>query len=103
MAKDVTILRKWGNGDIIALFPDKPGDTRGIFCDSYEHVGQHGSAEPMGVIGMTKPVKRTDPKAKVLIAELKRIGYDPLIHDRYIAEFGKRRHEAARKLRNERA
>lgn len=56
-AVTTVIFRKWykaqdGTG-VIALFPDVPGD--GPMCQSYEHVGQHGSADAAGVISRTKP------------------------------------------------
>lgn len=38
------IFRKWNGGDVIALFPQVPYDRNGIYCMSYEHIGQHGSA-----------------------------------------------------------
>lgn len=57
------IFRKWKapgefyDGDIIALFPADPG-TRDVYtCSSYEHVGQHGSADPYGVMQATVPAK----------------------------------------------
>lgn len=59
------IFRKWKprkefdepGGDIIALFPADPG-TRDVYtCSSYEHVGQHGSADPYGVMQATVPAK----------------------------------------------
>jgi len=43
--KTKTIFRKFkNNGDIIALFPESPSDIYGRYCDSYIHIGQHGSA-----------------------------------------------------------
>ena len=40
------VFRKWHNGDIIALFPEEASDHHGLYCLSYEHMGQHGSASP---------------------------------------------------------
>lgn len=48
----LVVFRRWGNGDIIALFPALQDRT---YCESYEHVGQHGLAYYSGVISMTKP------------------------------------------------
>ena len=50
----VVVFRRWrGFGQtIIALFPEEV--DRG-FCNSYEHVGQHGMADYAGVIQKTTP------------------------------------------------
>jgi hypothetical protein len=48
----LVVFRRWGNGDIIALFPTFRDRT---YCESFEHVGQHGLAYYSGVISMTKP------------------------------------------------
>lgn len=72
----LVIFRRWGGnngGGIIALFPSQPADYEGRYCDSYEHVGQHGGADYHGVIQATKPVSLED--AADLIQELERIGY----------------------------
>jgi hypothetical protein len=70
----LVVFRRWKeNGDIIALFPELPSDIYGFFCDSYEHVGQHGGADYYGVIQATKPVR--NKAAKELAKELTRIGY----------------------------
>jgi len=53
--KTIVVFRKWANGDIIALFPAEASDYRGLYCDSYEHNGQHGAADYTGVIARTKP------------------------------------------------
>ncbi len=34
------VFRKWCNGSVVALFPQIPNDIAGIYCSSYEHVGQ---------------------------------------------------------------
>lgn len=65
------IFRQWPNGDVIALFPEVPATRDGYTCQSYEHVGQHGSANLAAVIKATKPaVDYAD-----IAAELVRIGY----------------------------
>ena len=52
--KTKTIFRKFkDNGDIIALFPEIPSDYIGRYCDSYVHIGQHGSANYQLVIKNT--------------------------------------------------
>lgn len=42
--KTKTIFRKFKDGEVIALFPEIPSDLEGKYCDSYMHIGQHGSA-----------------------------------------------------------
>lgn len=72
--KTKVIFRKWKNGDIIALFPEEPGNHDASTCNSYEHSGQHGSAEPRYVIQATTPAKPAEYAN--LQRELERIGYD---------------------------
>lgn len=62
------IFRKFANGEIIALFPFHAGDNDGYTCQSFVHVGQHGAADPHGVMRMTKPA--TEDEAHALIVEL---------------------------------
>lgn len=49
------IFRKYANGQVIALFPADCGTNDPYTCSSYMHVGQHGSADPLGVIEDTVP------------------------------------------------
>jgi putative ribosome biogenesis GTPase RsgA len=67
------IFRKWANGDITALFPEVPSDFFKPYCQSYEHVGQHGSADPYLVINNT--TSATQEEYKDLKEELEKIGY----------------------------
>lgn len=68
------VFRKWKDGGtVIALFPYQKGDTTGRYCDSYEHVGQHGNADYCGVLAVTVPA--TEEEAKPLKKELESIGY----------------------------
>jgi len=43
----VVIFRKDRTGwkDCFALFPEVPADTYGHYCESYQHIGQHCSAD----------------------------------------------------------
>lgn len=46
------VFRVWlgdDGGDVIALFPYVQGSPG--FCDSYQHIGQHGSADYIGLVG----------------------------------------------------
>ena len=73
----IVIFRKWQNDDVIALFPEIPANNSGTFCQSYEHVGQHGAADYAGVVSRTKPASQ-DEHIK-LLQELQMIGYDDLV------------------------
>ena len=71
----VVVFRKWRHcDDIIALFPELPSDLRGWYCDSYEHVGQHGAADYRLVVLATTPARPED--YGVLARELTNIGYN---------------------------
>ena len=76
--KTLVIFRVWRNGygksDVIALFPTIPADADSRFCLSYEHIGQHGAAEPLGVVQATRPA--TKREAQPLLRELRKIGYN---------------------------
>ena len=93
------IFRKWPEsegGGVIALFPTALGTSDYYTCDSYETIGQHGSADPVGVIERTKPAKPSEYAD--LLAELKSIGYRNLkIYQKYQRSFlDRRRAELAR-------
>lgn len=89
--KTVVVFRRWHCGGVCALFPYEPNDLQGLYCLSYEHVGQHGSADYDGMISRTKPVKADDPDVRDLVSELKRIGYDLDIRTRATNAHYKRR------------
>jgi len=74
MAIDTVVFRKWKDGfDVIALFPELPADLYGQYCDSYEHVGQHGGACYHGVVMNSRLA--TPEESADLAEELTRIGY----------------------------
>ena len=52
------IFRKFKNGnkEIIALFPYITERTFGT-CESYMHIGQHGTADYNHIMNITKPVR----------------------------------------------
>jgi hypothetical protein len=71
------VFRKWRKsqgGGILALFPTIPSDNLGYYCSSYEHVGQHGSADYRGCVQQTVPAKPEEYAA--LEKELTSIGYE---------------------------
>jgi hypothetical protein len=71
------IFRKFKGGEIIALFPAIVGDNNPYAtCESYMHIGQHGSAS-VDLILSTKPAKPEEYAP--LLNELKSIGYDDLV------------------------
>jgi hypothetical protein len=77
-----TILRRFPEGDVIAIFPDV--DEGGGRVSSYMHVGQHGPTDP-GIVGMTSPVDALEPDAAALLRELESIGYVPRVIRRFPA------------------
>ena len=79
---DTVIFRRWRHEgkEVIALFPyDQVGD---YWCNSYEHVGQHGGADYNLVIRYTKPADINDEDVQALMKELTEIGYDLTIRKR---------------------
>lgn len=93
--KTRVIFRKFPeSGDIIALFPELPGDSN-YFATflSYQAIGQHGSAST-GIIGVTTPA--TPEEFAPLLAELRQIGYSPVIALRMTYSDFKKRREACR-------
>jgi hypothetical protein len=67
------IFRMFGDGQVIAFFPEIATDTLGYNCQSYMHVGQHGAASP-SLVASTKPAKEEDYQH--LFKELTALGYD---------------------------
>lgn len=72
--KTPVVFRVWKReGGVLALFPTLPADIGGFLCSSYEHVGQHGSADYFLCIQSTRLA--TPGEYEPLRAELERIGY----------------------------
>ena len=69
---DEVVIRRFKEGDLIAIFPYQISDYRGN-VNSYQHIGQHSGAD-LSIIHNTKPVKEAD--AQCLLKELKDIGYN---------------------------
>lgn len=97
MSADVVVFRRWKDGfGVVALFPEIPADLDGRYCESYEHIGQHGAADYQGVIMATKPVR---PKEYADLAEeLRQIGYNLRPVKRATREHHERRRQMARHL-----
>lgn len=69
-----TVLRKYPDGQIIALFPDVPWSGRQGEITSYMHLGQHGAADYHHVVATTKPA--TKKESAGLLNELRQVGYN---------------------------
>jgi hypothetical protein len=90
------VFRKYRDGDIIALFPELPGDMNWAnTCLSYMTVGQHGAANYAGVMNDT-----TSCSAKEAIAlrqELEGVGYNLRTMKRQTADDVEARRQACKK------
>ena len=74
--KTKVVFRKFNKGgDIIAMFPQIPATRDGYLCESYQHIGQHGAADPM-IVHDTTLAKPSEYAS--LLRELKSIGYTDL-------------------------
>lgn len=71
------VLRVWkgDDSDVFALFPNLPADEYGYLCTSYQHVGQHSSADYFHCIANSRPA--SEAEAADLLGELRTIGYNP--------------------------
>jgi hypothetical protein len=73
--KTKVIFRTFHSGDTIALFPEIPHDAFGVYCVSYQRIGQHGAASP-DLSPYTRPSKPDE--IRELREELRRVGYTDL-------------------------
>jgi hypothetical protein len=79
--KTIVVFRKFKKeGDIIALFPHEDFSPSGLECMSYQHMGQHSSADYDFCMRLSVPA--TEEEYKPLLNELLRIGYDLKIQKR---------------------
>lgn len=93
--KVVVLFRKYPEGDILAIFPEIPGDYTGYECMVYQHLGQHGSGDCQGMMQATKPAKPSEYKA--LKRELESIGYIVEVRERITPKMREKRLEEARR------
>ena len=71
--KSKVLFRMFG-GEILALFPQVAATVgKPWHCQSYEHIGQHGSADCRLVMRASRPAKPAEYRE--LAAELRKIGY----------------------------
>ena len=75
---DKVLFRMDKEGDVFALFPEIPGASG--LCTSYQHVGQHGSADYNWCIDQSRPA--TESEYLDLYNDLKEIGYDLKVYSR---------------------
>jgi len=90
----IVVFRRWrksqvASQSVIALFPAI--EHIWPLCSSYEHVGQHGGADYIGVIAITEPCypfpgAPWEEEVKALHAELTRIGYNLSVRQRYVRQ-----------------
>lgn len=72
------LFRRWpksAGGDAIALFPFVAGSNAPGDCNSFQHVGQHGTADLRGVVRATEPASVTEPDIAALKRELEAAPY----------------------------
>jgi hypothetical protein len=97
MNQIVVVFRRERTGGCFALFPELPGDDRGVLCTAYQHVGQHNAAD------YDLCVSRSDPAAPAeyrdLFEELERRGYDLAVRRRATPEMHERRRRIAAERR----
>lgn len=73
--KTIVIFRQFRKGgDIIAFFPELPGDLSPLTCLCYQFIGQHGAADYYGLLPATRPCNLLE--AAALHAELESLGYN---------------------------
>lgn len=93
--KTKVIFRKWNDtGDVVAMFPEVPSDTRGDLCMIYQHIGQHGAAYPHVLVEGTTPA--TKEEAADLKRELEGIGYVLTVRKRSTSLMQRKRQKVAR-------
>ena len=95
MSNEVTLVvfRTYPWGDVIALFPELPADPLGTYCECYQHIGQHGSADYHQVIYDTRPSDPTEYEP--LLSELRQLGYRPIVRKRVDYRTHQRRRQRA--------
>lgn len=94
--KTKVIYRYW-RGDVIALFPEKPGNMSPYTCASYQHIGQHGTAPPALIILHSRPARPEEYAS--LHEELTNIGYDLQVIKRHTRAHLEARKAELRRMR----
>ncbi len=94
------IFRVWPKsegGGVIALFPTLPGTSDPHTCESFEHVGQHGSAACHGVINRTRPAKPAEYAALKRELESAPYNYNLKVYARVTRAMDEKRKAEARR------
>lgn len=95
------IFRKWkkrDGGGVLALFPAQCGTNDLYTCGSFEHVGQHGSADPLGVMERTNKALPKEYEALKRELEDPPYGYRLKVYKRLQRGFLETRKEELRKF-----
>lgn len=70
----VRVIFRMFQGEVIALFPDLPGDTNPAHCTCFVHIGQHSAANITHVINHSRPC--TYDERRPLLNELTSAPYN---------------------------
>jgi hypothetical protein len=79
--------------DIYALMPEVPADVEGLLCESYQHFGEHASADYTRCIATSDPV--TPEEYRDLLDEMTQRGYTVFVRQRATPEMHRRRRAEA--------
>lgn len=93
MRTEIVIFRK-DEFAVFALFPEIPHDRQGIFCTTYQHIGQHSGADYHHCIQTSKPA--SEDEYRNLATELRRVGYTLDIRKRASCAMRRQCRETAR-------
>ena len=84
------VFRKYKDNDIIAIFPEEPGNMDKHTCMSYMHIGQHGACNPSIISDTTLASKEEFQELK---NELESIGYNLVVISRISSLMNSKRFE----------
>jgi hypothetical protein len=91
------VFRAWlksQGGGVIALFPTVPGSADQRECQSFEHVGQHGSADCTGIFYSTTRAKPAEYARLMHELESPPYNYRLKVYARIVPWMEKARQEA---------
>jgi hypothetical protein len=99
MSQVTVIFRKDRTGwrEPFALFPELPADICGHYCESYQRVGGHCSADYHGCIAASDPASPAEYRD--LYDELEKRGYNLSVRQRATPEMHERRRRVAAEWR----
>lgn len=80
----IVVFRTWKKsrndgyaGQVVAIFPEELGDMSVHTCDSYMHIGQHGSCDALFIVDST--TLSTEQEYNALKEELEGLGYNLVV------------------------